>query len=162
MHSNLNFSVDMLGLSDITGSIKMKEVSITTPKTDFTDATVTMVADMSTINTGIPDRDKHLQTADFFDVAKYPTITFKSNSFKKTDAKNYTIAGDLTMHGITKPVTLTAIVNTADHPMTGKLVAGFRVKGIVKRSDFNISAATPSSMLSDEVKMEANLQFAKE
>lgn len=161
-HSNLEFSISLFGLSDIKGTFKMKEARITAPKDDFSDAVVNMSADVSSVNTGEPERDKHLQTADFFDAAKYPTITFKSNSFKKVDAKNYKVTGDLTFHGVTKTVTLDAQAGTATHPVTKKELAGFRVKGTIKRLEFGISPTSPTTMLDDDVKIEANLQFTKD
>lgn len=160
-HSQLGFSISMMDLSDVTGNFKIKESVINAPNEDFTGATVTMVADAASINTGIPDRDAHLRTADFFDTDKYPTITFKSNPFKKTGENKYEVTGELTMHGITRPVTLEAIGKQATHPVTNGTIAGFRVSGTIKRSDFVISPSTPPSMLSDEVKVIANLQFNK-
>lgn len=162
VHSNLEFSVSMFGISDIKGSFKMKESKITAPKDDFTDAVVTMVADAASINTGEPERDKHLKTADFFDVAKYPDVTFKSSSFKKVDAKNYKVTGDLTFHGVTKPVTFDAQAGTTIHPVTNKQIAGFRAKGKIKRLEYGISPSSPTTMLDDDVIIEANLQFTKD
>lgn len=160
-HSQLGFSVAMLNISDIEGTFKIKEATITASKEDFTDASLTMLADTKTIHTGIEQRDAHLRTADFFDAEKYPTISFKSSSFKKTGDNKYRVTGELTMHGITKPVTLDATAKIIQHPMTKKTVAGFRVSGTIKRSDFGISPATPPDMLGNEVVIRANVQFEK-
>jgi polyisoprenoid-binding protein YceI len=160
-HSQLRFSISLLGLSDIEGTFKIKEATITAPKDDFTDATVTMTADVNTIDTDNDDRDKHLKTADFFDAEKFPAVTFKSTSFKKVADGKYKVTGDLSFHGITKTVTLDAVAREAVHPVTNKTMAGFRVSTIIKRSDFGIAPTTPAAMLSDEVNISANVQFAK-
>lgn len=160
-HSKLGFAITYLMVSDVEGSFKIKEATITTPKEDFTDATVTLVADVASVSTENEKRDEHLRTPDFFDAAKFPTITFKSTSFKKIGDKKYEVKGDLTMHGVTKPVTLEAVGTVSFHPYMKKDVAGFKVSGVIKRSDFDISASTPSTMLSDEVNLDANVVFAK-
>lgn len=160
-HSQLGFSLSLLGLSDISGSFKIKEGTLTAPKDDFSDASVTIVADVNSVDTDNDDRDKHLKTADFFDGAKYPDLTFRSSSFKKINDSVYSVNGDLTLHGVTKSVILSAIGKTGTHPVTSQTVSGFKVAGVIRRSDFGISAATPSSMLSDEVIIRANVQFIK-
>lgn len=160
-HSQLRFSVSLLGLSDIEGTFKIREATINAPKEDFTDASVTMTADVNTIDTDVDDRDKHLKSADFFDAEKYPTITFKSTSFKKESEGRYKVTGELTFHGVTKTVTLDAAGKQAVHPVTNKTMAGFKVSTVIKRSDFGIATTTPSTMLSDEVRISANVQFAK-
>ena len=161
LHSKLGFSVGYLMISEIEGSFQMKEAVLTTTSDDFSDATITMTADVKSINTEVGDRDKHLRTADFFDAEKYPDMVFKSTSFKKTGDKNYKIIGDLSFHGITKPVTLDAIAKMGTHPMTKKPIAGFKVTGIIKRSDFEIAKETLPAFLSDEVELTANVVFAK-
>lgn len=160
-HSNLRFSITLIMLSEVDGSFKMKEASIKAPKDDFSDASVTMTADVKSVDTDVDARDQHLRTADFFDAEKFPTINFKSRTFKKTGSNGYKVEGDLTMHGVTKPVTLDVVVNSGVHPVTKKTVAGFKITGVVRRSDFGISAATPSSMISNEVQIVANAQFEK-
>ena len=161
-HSNLRFSITNLMISEVDGSFKMTEAKITAPKDDFSDATVYMVADVNTVDTDEPDRDTHLKSADFFDAGKYPTIVFKSSSFEKISDKKYKVTGNLTMHGVTKQVVLEAIVNYGTHPMTKKMVAGFKIGGTIKRTDFGIATTTPSAMISDEVVVVANAQFSKD
>jgi polyisoprenoid-binding protein YceI len=104
-----------------------------------------------------------LKNEDFFDAPKFGTLTFKGKSLTKVEGKKYKLAGDLTMHGITKPVTLDVIVNgPVAHPFNKKTVAGFKVSGTVKRADFNIGAKYPSAVLSEEVIITANAEFAKD
>ena len=160
-HSNLRFSITSLMISEVEGSFKMTEATITAFQEDFADAVVSMTADVNSVNTGEPDRDTHLKSADFFDAAKYPVIIFKSTSFEKQTDKTYKVTGNLTFHGITKPVVLEAIANYGTHPMNKKSIAGFKITGTIKRTDFGIATTTPSAMLGDEVAIVANAQFAK-
>jgi len=160
-HSGLRFAITSLSISEIEGTFKFREATITAPKEDFTDAALYLVIDANTLDTDNDDRDAHLKGPDFFDTSKYPEISFRSTSFKKTGDKKYAVTGDLTMHGITKPVTLETTANFGIHPQSNKPVAGFRVSGTIRRTDFGISPATPSAMLSDEVIIIANAQFSK-
>lgn len=160
-HSNLQFSLTHLLVSEIEGSIEIKEATLITPNADFTDATIHILGDMATIDTDNDSRDEHLRSADFFDVEKYPTMTFTSNSFVKTGANTYIVKGDLTFHGITKNISLEVTANTAVRSYDNKTVVGFRVKGSIKRTDFGISVDTPEALLSDETQITANAIFVK-
>ncbi|MBK9984616.1 MAG: YceI family protein [Saprospiraceae bacterium] len=160
-HSNLHFAVTHLMVSEIEGSLKITNATLTTPNEDFTDAVVSLEADMNTIDTDNDSRDTHLKSDDFFNVEKFPTMTFKSDAFKKTEDKKYTVTGQLTFHGITKTVTLDVIANPGVQPWDNKTIVGFKVTGKINRSDFDISASTPSAMLSDEVVIFANVIFVK-
>jgi len=161
-HAKLGFSVTHMMISDVEGSFKKATATLTTTKEDFTDAVVEMTAEAASINTDHEKRDGHLQSEDFFDVAKFPTLTFKSNYFKKAKAANtYIVKGNLTMHGITKPVTLTAVARTGTNPMSKKTIAGFKITGSLNRSDFGIGGSTPSAIVSNEVLINANAEFIK-
>jgi len=161
-HGKLGFVITHLMVSEIEGSFKNFDAKITAPKADFTDAVVDMTAEATSINTDNDNRDKHLRTADFFDVATFPLVTFKSTSFKKTGPKTYKVSGYLTMHGVIKPVTLDVICNIGADPMTKKPIAGFKITGSLKRSDFGIGAKYPSAMLGDEVTINAHGEFKKD
>jgi polyisoprenoid-binding protein YceI len=161
-HSKLGFGVSHLVVSEVDGVFTSFDLKITSAKDDFQDAVVELTADAASVNTSQEDRDKHLKNADFFDVEKYPTITFKSKSFKKTSGKNYKIVGDLTLHGVTKEVTLDAIFNgTAVHPYNKKTLAAFKVTGTFKRSDFAFGAGTPAAVVGDEVTLDAKIEAFK-
>ena len=161
-HSQLNFGITHLGINEVDGSFSTVEATLTSSKDDFSDASVELTADVNSINTGVEQRNNHLKSADFFDAAKYGTLTFKSTSFKKLSGKNYQVTGDLTFHGVTKSVVLNAVLNgTAVNPQSKKTVAGFKVTGTIKRTDFGIATGFPSSMLSDEVTLSANAEFVK-
>ena len=161
-HSRLGFTIKHMGISDFNGNFGKFETKITTSKADFSDALVELSADVNTINTGNEMRDGHLKGADFFETEKFPTLTFKSTSFKLIEGKNYKIEGDLTLHGVTKKVTLNAVhYGNVENPQSKKTVAGFKVTGIVKRSEFGIGAGFPAPGLSDEVNLIADLELGK-
>lgn len=162
-HAKLGFEVTHLMVSSVDGSFKNFDVKVTSSKDDFTDARVELTADAASIYTDNDKRDEHLRSADFFDAAKYPTLTFKSTSLTKKSDNKYALVGDLTMHGVTKPVTLEATLNgTTVHPYSKKTIAGFKVTGAFKRSDFEIGKGTPGAVVSDEVRLNTNLELIKD
>jgi polyisoprenoid-binding protein YceI len=163
-HSKLSFAITHLGISEITGLFKNFDVDIKTSRDDFSDATFEMTADVSSIDTEVEMRDNHLKSADFFDVAKFPKMSFKSTSIKTTGEKNkYLLTGDLTMLGVTKSVTLDLWYRgTIENPMNKKPTSGFQVTGVIKRSDFGIGKGFPAPMLSDEVRIKADGEFVKQ
>ena len=121
-----------------------------------------MSAEAGSIYTDNDMRDNDLKSASYFDAEKFPSVTFKSTSFKKAKAaNNYTVKGNLTMHGITKQVTLVAIARLGVNPMSKKNIAGFKISGKVNRLDFGIGSGTPSAIISNEVIIDANAEFIK-
>jgi polyisoprenoid-binding protein YceI len=160
-HAKLGFTISHLMVSDVEGWFKTFEATVTTSTSDFTDAVVVMSADVNSINTESEARDKHLKSPDFFDAVKYPVLSFKSKTFTKVNDTNYKVTGELTMHGITKPVVLDAICKMGTNPMNKKEVAGFKITGKVNRSDFSIGASRPNAMIGDEVSIVANAELVK-
>ncbi len=162
-HSRLGFTINHLGITDVHGSFGTIETRISSSKEDFSDAVIEFSADAASINTANEQRDAHLKNEDFLDVEKHPKLTFKSSSFKKSKGNHYALKGDLTMHGVTKPVELDAVFNgTTTNPMSKKTMAGFKVTGAIKRSDFGVGPGIPAPMLSDEIQLLADLEFSKE
>lgn len=161
-HSKLGFSITHLSVSDVDGSFKSIDGTITTKGADLTGATVDFSADAASITTDNDARDKHVQGPDFMDVTKFTTVTFKSTSVTKRTASTYVIVGQLTLHGVTKTVTLDAFVRMGTNPMSKKEVAGLKVSGTIKRSDFGIGAKFGAAMLSDEITLNANGEFGKQ
>ncbi|WP_288071396.1 YceI family protein, partial [Hydrotalea sp.] len=107
-------------------------------------------------------RDNDLKSPNFFDVAKFPVITFKSTAIQPVGNNHYKLTGNLTMHGITNPVTMNLVYRgTIVNPMTKKDDAGFKLTGTINRTDFNIGTKYPSAMISDEVTIKADGEFAK-
>src|ERR1700712_2332304 len=161
-HSHFTFTITHLAVSDVDGGFKDFDATITATKPDFSDAKVEFVAQTASINTGVDQRDGHLKSPDFFDVAKYPTVNFTSTSIKATSTNHYKLTGALTLNGITKPVTLDLVYRgTITNPMTKAPDAGFSLTGSINRSDFTFGSKFGSPMLSDEVTFKASGEFDK-
>jgi polyisoprenoid-binding protein YceI len=161
-HAKLGFTVTHLLVSDVEGKFKNFDVNVTSAKDDFTDAVITLSADINSINTDNDSRDNDLKSEKFFDAKQFPTLSFSSTSIKKADTKNYKLYGNLTMHGVTKPAVLDVILNgIIQNPMNKKSVAGFKIKGTLKRSDFEIANSFPKAVVSDEVLIDANIELNK-
>ena len=158
-HSKLGFTVTHMAISEVEGWFKTFDAKIATSGDDFSNAVVEMTADVKSINTENEQRDNHLRSATFFDVANLPTLTFKSKTFTKVSDTNYTVTGDLTIHGITKTITLDVICRTGKNPQTQKPMAGFKITGTLKRSDFGVGTSMGSAMVSDEISLLANAEF---
>ncbi|MBK5285085.1 MAG: YceI family protein [Bacteroidia bacterium] len=159
-HAKLGFTITHLLISDVEGSFKSFEAKITSSKDDFSDAVFELTANVSSISTDNERRDAHLSGADFFDVVNYPTLVFKSKTFTKVEGKQYKLTGDLTMHGVTKPVELFVVLNgLIQQPNGVNRIAGFKATGKLNRKDFGIAPSTPAAILSDEVMLTANGEF---
>jgi polyisoprenoid-binding protein YceI len=161
MHSRLQFTITHLAVSDVDGNFKDFDVTITTTKADFSDAKFDLTANAASVNTGNDMRDGDLKSDAFFNVAVNPTLTFTSTHIAKTTPGHYKLSGNLTMHGITKPVTLDLWYRgTIINPMSKGNDAGFQLTGVISRSAFNIGGKYPNAMLSDEVTIKADGEFA--
>ena len=116
------------------------------------DSKVEVTIPLSGLNSHVSSFDDHLRSADFFDAASHPNITFKSNSVKSAGKDKLSVAGDLTIKGITKPVTLAVTINKLGvQPMAKRDAAGFQATATIKRSDFGVDKYAPN--VSDEVKI---------
>jgi polyisoprenoid-binding protein YceI len=161
-HSQLSFTVKHLGISDVSGVFNDFDVTVNSSKQDFSDAVFELDAKVASVDTRVEARNNHLKSADFFDAKKYPTMHFKSSSVKSTGKNKYKLTGDLTLHGITKQVTMNLEYRgTVENPMSKKPTAGFQVTGLIKRSDFNLGNGFPSPMISDEVHIKADGEFVQ-
>ncbi len=160
-HSRLGFSISHLAISSVTGNFKQFEVKATTVKADYSDVKIEVTAQIASINTDNEKRDAHLNSVDFFDAKQFPTLDFKSTTVTKINDKNYKLAGNLTMHGVTKPVVLNLVFEgKITNPMNKKDIAVFKINGILKRSDFGIGSKYPSAMVGDEVKLDASVELS--
>jgi polyisoprenoid-binding protein YceI len=152
-YNHLGFSTQSHSFDKISGKIVLDREA----KTGSAD----IVIDTKSINTGDSEFYKHLQDEDFFDTAKFPTITFKSTSVKFDGDKPVELIGDLTIKGVTKPVTLTVTAyQNKVHPMRKKDAIGANAVAKIKRSDFNISKFVP--YVSDEVSLTLPVEAFKE
>lgn len=162
-HSILGFEVTHLGIADVPGHFSDFDVTITSSKDDFSDAVVELTAQTASIDTRVEQRNNHLKSEDFFHVAKFPAMTFKSTAIKKAGKNKYKLTGNLSLNGVTKPVTVTMEHRgTIPNPnANGAPVAGIKITGEIKRSDFNLGSGFPAPMISDEVIINADGEFGK-
>jgi polyisoprenoid-binding protein YceI len=161
-HSEVDFSITHLAISNVHGRFGNVAAKINYNEADITKSSVTAAIDASTVDTGVDARNTHLKSPDFFDVATFPTITFASTSVAK-DGNNLTINGNLTLHGVTKPVVLHA--EGPNGPIIGmdhKQHAGFSATTTISRSAFGVGSKFPAAMVGDEVKLTIELDVAKQ
>lgn len=162
MHSKIGFTITHLMVSDVDGIFKDFTCTITASKPDFSDAKFQLTVNTASVNTDVDYRDNDLRSANYFDVTKFPTLTFTSTGITTVSPNHYKLTGDLTLHGVTKPVTMELWYRgTITNPMSKKDDAGFKLTGVIKRSDFAFAPQAGSTMLSDEVTITANGEFAK-
>src|ERR1700744_3037890 len=166
LHSEVQFKVKHLVISTVSGFFKSFAGELDTENDDFTDAQISFSLDIDSIDTNQSQRDEHLKSAEFFDAAQYPQITFKSTSFKKTDDDEYKLEGDLTIKGITKPVSLEAEYGGQTNDFYGNTKAGFEVTGKINRKEFGLTydgvTEAGSIVLGEDIKLSANIQLAKQ
>lgn len=162
-HTQVSFGITHLGISEVEGLFKKFDGEIVASKEDFSDAQYKITIEVPSIDTGIEMRDNHLKSADFFDAEKYPEMTFISNSSQNVGEGKYKVTGDLTFHGITKPVTLDVWYRgTIENPQNGDVISGFAISGNVKRSDYNLGPDFPEAVLSDNVVIDFDGEFKKQ
>ena len=166
-HTNIAFSWDHMGLNRLGGRVTDFAGTLEFNAADPEAGSVEVTMKAASLWTGFEALDKHLRTADFFDAARFPTMTFKSTAARKTGDKTGEVAGDLTMLGQSRPVTLQVTWNfTGEHPLgnlnpiyIGKVVSGFTATAKLKRSDWGLSRAIP--LISDEIEITINAQLIK-
>lgn len=161
-HSHVGFSVKHMMVTTVRGSFKSYTATFQLDAADFTKSTFAGEIDVASIDTGNADRDNHLRTNDFFDAPSFPKITFTSTRIEPKGEGEFAVTGDLTIRGITKPVTLDVeYLGTSKNPY-GKTVAGLSVRGTISRKDygvnFNAVLETGGVAVSDKVKLELDLQ----
>jgi polyisoprenoid-binding protein YceI len=159
-HARILFSYKHFGYSTSYGMFTLPSARLhfdaATPAKCALDATI----DLNGIDTTVDKLDNHLKSADFFDIAKFPAASFHSTAVTMTGPTSATVTGELTVHGITKPVTLTVVLNGgAPHPMAKVFTLGFDATGVIKRSDFGIGAYVP--LVGDEVTLTISAEFRK-
>lgn len=165
-HAKVQFSVTHLLVSETTGHFRKFEGTIVSPKADdFNGANIDFSIDVNSIDTDDENRDKHLKGSDFFDVAKYPTITFKSKSFTKVSDKGYKLVGTLTMHGVSKEVTFDVVYRGITKSPYGQTITGFKIVSSINRYDFNLkynsALETGGVAIGENVDLLINLEFIK-
>jgi polyisoprenoid-binding protein YceI len=136
-HTGIQFVARHMVITKVRGAFKSFRGSIALDEVDLTKSSVDLTIDAASIDTAEPKRDGHLRSADFFDVEKYPTLTFESKSIAKS-GDSYKVTGDLTMHGVTRQVVLDAhLEGKGKDPWGGERIA-FEAKGSLNREDFGL------------------------
>lgn len=161
-HCEVDFSILHMGLSRVHGRFGDVGGSLVLNEADMTRSSVNMTIDVTTVDTGQSARDADLKGANFFDVARFPTARFVSTSVSKSSS-GLTVTGNLTLHGVTKPVVLE--VDGPTGPITGmdqKQHAGYSATTTIDRTAFGIGSKYPASMLGDEVKLNIELDVARQ
>jgi polyisoprenoid-binding protein YceI len=167
MHTTVNWSINHFGFSNPTGKFSMVDGTLALDTAKPENSTVRATISIANLSTGIPKLDEHLKSKAFFDIATFPTATFVSNKVDVTGKDTAKVTGSLTLHGITKPVTLDVKLNRSGINMMKKQTVGFSMTTVLKRSEFGITSYLPSEAmnpaLADDVKIdiesEANLEL---
>ena len=162
-HSELQFKVRHLMISTVTGRFKSFTAEMESEGEDFTTAQVKFSAETSSVDTGSEQRDGHLKSADFFDVEKFPMLEFQSSLIEKSDEKNYIMQGLLSIRGLANPVKLQVEYAGKMKDPWGNEKAGFTLRGKINRSEWNLNwnaaLETGGFLLSDEIRIEADIQM---
>ena len=164
-HSKIQFDVAHMLISEVSGQFQEYEGTVVTSKADFSDAKFDFSITVKSIDTDNEERDMHLRSADFFDVEKYPKITFKSKSMKKVGENQYELIGNLTLHGVTKEVILDIKYGGTIKDPYGNVKAGFKITGLINRTDFGLKynsiMDTGGMMIGEEVTIICKIELIK-
>lgn len=162
VHSGIEFKIRHLGVSNVRGTLSKPTGLVTLDGNDITKSSVEATIDTTTVNTNNDARDKHLKSPDFFDVEKFPTMTFKSTSLSNAGGK-LTLTGNLTLNGVTKPVTLALDGPAAPQPgPRGSTVSGFSATGTIHRTDFGFGPKFSAPTLGDDVTFTIDIEMDKQ
>ncbi len=162
-HSSIEFKIKHMMITNIKGNFTDYKGEITMNEGDFESAALSFTAEVASINTKNADRDKHLLSADFFDAEQFPKVTFTSTKVSKKSGHDYTITGELNMHGVSKIVHLETEFGGEMKDPWGNTKLAINVVGKINRKDWglnwNSALETGGVLVSEEVKLEAELQF---
>ncbi len=151
-HARLGFTVTHATLSEVDGNFKSFDATLKATKDDLSDATFELTGDVNSLNTDSEARDGDLKKEDFFNAAGFPKFSFKSTSISKVIGNQYKLAGQLTMKGVTLPVTLDLWMNgPVKNEMFKKNIVGIKALGKLNRVDFKIGAKMPGFIVGEEV-----------
>ena len=148
-HSDAHFQVRHLGITNIQGDFPKLSGTAQIDEQDISKSIVDMAIDVSSVDTRVAARDEDLRSANFFDVAKYPTMTFRSTKIWKTGDGTAKMTGNLTLHGVTKEVTFDVMGPTKPVPFMGEIHRGATATATINRQNFGVSGDTPT--VSDQV-----------
>ena len=160
-HSGIEFQIRHLGVANVRGSFSKVTGTVQMDEKEIVRSSVQASIDTATVNTNDGKRDEHLRSADFFDVQKYPAMTFKSTRLMQTNGK-LQMVGDLTLGGQTRTLTLDLDGPAAPQKGPGgKSISGFSATGMISRKDFNFGQKYGAPVLGDEVKFTIDIEMSK-
>jgi polyisoprenoid-binding protein YceI len=165
-HSGIHFSVRHMVISKVRGQFARWAASFEAPEGDLGRARLTATIDASSIDTGVADRDAHLRSADFFDAATYPEITFVSKKVERVSDDELRVVGDLTIRGTTREVPLAVEVTGQGVDPWGNQRAGFSAKATIDRRDFGLSwnqlLETGGVLVGEKITIEIDVEAVKQ
>jgi polyisoprenoid-binding protein YceI len=164
-HSQVSFSVRHLVISNVRGEFAKYEGKLTLDDADVTRSSVEATIDVNSVDTRVADRDTHLRSADFFDVATYPTMTFRSTKVARAGKDRLKVTGDLTLHGVTKPVVLDVTTAPEVKGMYGETRRGFAATTRISRKAFGLAwnkLVEAGPAVGDEVSIALDLEVVKD
>lgn len=152
-HTSLVFKISHLGASDFFGRFNNVSGDLRFSENDLANSSVRIVAEAASVDTNSKDRDGHVTSPELFNAATHPQIVFSGSTFQKSGRDKYKVSGELTFHGVTKPLEVVAHkIGTVSHERFGDRI-GFTSTFTISRADFNMGAAMPTSVLGDEVEI---------
>jgi polyisoprenoid-binding protein YceI len=165
-HSSVHFSVRHLVIAKVRGLFARWSGTVQVPDGDFSKATLTLTIDASSIDTGVADRDAHLKSPDFLDVAQYPELRFVGQRVQPRSGTDIDVVGDLTLKGITREVTLRVEQHGQAKDPWGNVRAAFTARTSIDRKDFGLTwnqvLETGGLMVGDRVDIEAEIEAVKQ
>jgi polyisoprenoid-binding protein YceI len=163
VHTKVGFAVKHMGVSTVRGEFRDFDGGIESAEDGSLRAYGTVRA--ASVSTNQEQRDEHLRSADFFDAEEYPEIRFDSTAIERADEENYRITGDLTIHGVTRPIELNAELGGVDHGPEGELRTGFEVTGQLSRKDygmrFDAALGSGNAVVADKVKLALDVELIR-
>ncbi|MCC6550290.1 MAG: YceI family protein [Ignavibacteriaceae bacterium] len=164
-HSEIGFKVKHMMFTNVSGKFNSFEASVENEDDKFETSKISFSADTTSIDTANTDRDAHLRSADFFEVEKFPKLSFVSTEIKKVEDNQYKVSGDFTIRDVTKSITLDAEYSGLMKDPWGNTKAAFSLSGKISRKDFgllwNAALETGGVLVSDEVKLLSEVQLVK-
>ena len=164
-HSRVGFSVKHLGIATVRGTFEAFEGTLTVVD-DLSSARVSGTIEAASVSTQESQRDEHLRSADFFDVVEFPQITFSADVLRQRDDEEFDTDGELTMHGVTRPISLHAVVQGLETDPWGQERVGIEITGELSRGEygmkFNQVLGSGNVMVSDKVKISLDISAIKQ